>query len=156
MKNISKHIAIALSIMLFVLTGFNQAKAQTGQVSFQLFYDELSPYGEWIDDSDYGYVWLPDVGSNFRPYATNGHWINTEYGNTWVSDFDWGWAPFHYGRWHYSNRYGWGWVPGYEWGPAWVSWRHGSNQYGWAPLGPGMNVGVQVNIPISLWVFVPQ
>src|ERR1700761_1436748 len=42
----------------------------------QVFYDELSPYGNWIDYPDYGYVWAPaDVGPDFRPYATNGYWV---------------------------------------------------------------------------------
>jgi hypothetical protein len=72
-------------------------------VSFQMFYDQLSPYGQWVNDPNYGYVWIPDVGPNFQPYATNGYWTMTDYGNTWVSDYEWGWAPFHYGRWLYDN-----------------------------------------------------
>src|SRR5690606_6781080 len=55
-----------------------------------------------------------------------------------------------------NDQYGWGWVPGYEWGPAWVSWRQGGGQYGWAPLGPNVSIGINVNIPLSHWVFVPQ
>ncbi|TCK80694.1 DUF6600 domain-containing protein [Albibacterium bauzanense] len=157
MKNISNKIILSLSfIFLFLATGLKQVQAQNDQVSFQLFYDELSPYGQWIDDSQYGYIWIPDVRGDFRPYATNGHWINTEYGNTWYSDYDWGWAPFHYGNWVYNNNYGWAWVPGYEWGPAWVSWRQGGGQYGWAPLGPGVSFGISINIPLSHWIFVPQ
>src|SRR5690606_1082503 len=157
MKNFKNRLLLTLSVMLFlVASGTKSVQAQNDQVSFQLFYDELSPYGEWIDDPDYGYVWLPDVGSNFKPYATHGRWINTEYGNTWHSDYEWGWAPFHYGRWHYNDQYGWGWIPGYEWGPAWVSWRQGGGQYGWAPLGPGMSFSLNINIPLRNWVFVPQ
>ncbi|VTR44343.1 DUF6600 domain-containing protein [Sphingobacterium thalpophilum] len=123
-------------------------------VSFQMFYDELSPYGQWINDPNYGYVWIPDAGPDFQPYATNGYWTMTDYGNTWVSNYDWGWAPFHYGRWNYNDRYGWGWVPDYEWGPAWVNWRQSSDYYGWAPLGPGMSINVSVNIPMNFWTFV--
>lgn len=135
MKSITKNIGIALSaITLFILIGTTQAKAQQANVSFQVFYDQLAPYGEWINDPDYGYIWLPDAGQDFQPYASNGRWVNTQYGNTWYSDYDWGWAPFHYGRWVRNNYYGWAWVPGYEWGPAWVSWRQGGGQYGWAPL----------------------
>lgn len=157
MKKLSNKIILSLSfIFLFLATGLRQVQAQNYQVSFQLFYDELSPYGQWVNDSQYGYIWLPDVRGDFRPYATNGHWINTEYGNTWYSDYDWGWAPFHYGSWVYNNSYGWAWVPGYEWGPAWVSWRQGGGQYGWAPLGPGVSFGININIPLSYWVFVPQ
>lgn len=134
-----------------------KVKAQVGvSISYQTFYDELSPYGRWINYANYGSVWVPDAGPDFQPYATNGHWVITEYGNTWVSDYDWGWAPFHYGRWLYDDLYGWVWVPGTEWGPAWVSWRSGGGYYGWAPLGPGVSINVNINIPLRHWVFVPQ
>ncbi|QIH35338.1 DUF6600 domain-containing protein [Sphingobacterium sp. DR205] len=133
-------------------TGYNNYS--NSGVSFQMFYDELSPYGQWVNDPNYGYVWIPDAGPDFQPYATNGYWSMTDYGNTWVSNYDWGWAPFHYGRWNYNDRYGWGWVPDYEWGPAWVNWRQSNDYYGWAPLGPGMNINVSVNIPMNFWTFV--
>lgn len=143
--------------ILFAIGFFEKVNAQPGvTVSFQQFYDELSPYGEWIDDPDYGYIWLPNVEPDFQPYATNGRWVMTDYGNTWVSNYNWGWAPFHYGRWNYNRRFGWSWVPGYEWGPAWVSWRSGGGYYGWAPLGPGVSIGVNINIPSTYWIFVPQ
>ena len=32
------------------------------EVSYQSFYDQLAPYGQWIDDPGYGYVWMPDAG----------------------------------------------------------------------------------------------
>ena len=48
----------------------------------QVFYDELSPYGQWIDYPDYGYVWQPNVGPDFRPYETNGYWAYSDYGWT--------------------------------------------------------------------------
>lgn len=122
------------------------------------FYTDLAPYGQWVQTPQYGTVWIPQVAPGFQPYATNGHWVVTDYGNTWVSDYPWGWGPFHYGRWYYDNYRGWAWVPGNDWGPAWVSWRSGGGYYGWAPLGPGMNVGVNVNINIApnFWTFVPQ
>lgn len=126
------------------------------RVSFQTFYDELSPYGEWINYEDYGRVWVPDVEEDFQPYGTRGQWVVTEYGNTWVSDYDWGWAPFHYGRWLFDDYYGWLWVPGSEWGPAWVNWRSGGGYYGWAPLSPGLMIDININIPLSRWIFVPQ
>ncbi|MEO6831465.1 MAG: DUF6600 domain-containing protein [Chitinophagaceae bacterium] len=131
-----------------------------GNGGYQQFYDELSPYGQWINDPQYGYVWVPDAGSDFRPYYSNGYWTNTDYGNTWVSSYPWGWAPFHYGRWTYNNYYGWVWVPGNVWGPAWVSWRSGGGSYGWAPLGPGISVsfsfGNSYYVPDNWWVFTPQ
>lgn len=149
---------LLFSIIFLSIAGMQQqASAQPGiTVSFQQFYDELSPYGEWVDDPDYGYIWIPNVEPDFQPYATNGRWVMTDYGNTWVSNYDWGWAPFHYGRWNFNNRFGWTWVPGYEWGPAWVNWRSGGGYYGWAPLGPGVGISVNISIPASLWIFVPQ
>ncbi len=125
-------------------------------VSFQVFYDELSPYGDWVKDVRYGYIWLPAVTQEFHPYSTDGHWVMTEYGNTWVSYYDWGWAPFHYGRWIYEDFYGWAWIPGYEWGPAWVDWRSGGGYYGWAPAGPQYSNYAMINRPSFFWVFVPQ
>ncbi|WEK19217.1 MAG: hypothetical protein P0Y49_20790 [Candidatus Pedobacter colombiensis] len=156
MKNMIKLPAIVLGLML-MLTGTTQkVMAQGEDVSLQSFYDDLSPYGTWIQDPQYGYVWRPDVEQqgDFRPYYTNGRWVMTEYGNTWVSNYDWGWAPFHYGRWVY-NRYGqWIWIPDTVWGPAWVSWRSGDGYYGWAPMGPGIDISF--SIPALWWVFIPQ
>ncbi|GAB3900208.1 hypothetical protein GCM10028803_22660 [Larkinella knui] len=132
--------------------------AQPGvDMPVESFYDELAPYGQWSQNPTYGQVWTPDVPGDFQPYATNGHWAVTEYGNTWVSDYDWGWAPFHYGRWQFDDYYGrWIWIPDTQWGPAWVSWRTGGGYYGWAPLGPGMSINVNINLPVNYWTFVPQ
>jgi len=149
-------------IFLLITMSSSTAKAQYGDyddnVSLETFYEELAPYGVWINDPQYGRVWRPDVDQDeFRPYYTRGHWEMTKYGNTWVSDYDWGWAPFHYGRWHHQNRRGWVWIPGRQWGPAWVSWRSGGGHYGWAPMGPGININVNIGrIPDFWWVFVPQ
>jgi hypothetical protein len=115
------------------------------EVSYQSFYDQLSPYGNWINYPGYGYVWSPNAGPDFQPYATNGNWIYTNAVWTWASNYNWGWAPFHYGRWFYENGYGWMWVPGNEWAPAWVSWRGGGDYYGWAPLGPGVSVNMALS-----------
>ena len=158
MNTIQRLRIFGLSLLL--LTGLSvqeKAEAQPGvSISFQTFYNELSPYGRWINSPQYGSVWTPNVSQGFQPYSTNGYWEVTEYGNTWVSDYDWGWAPFHYGRWSFDDYNGWFWIPGYEWGPAWVNWRSGGDYYGWAPLGPGMNVNISINIPSFWWVFVPQ
>lgn len=150
-----------MTILVFVLVtagGITNTKAQ-GSVSLQVFYDELQPYGTWMDYGTYGYVWIPRVERGFTPYATNGYWINTEYGNTWVSDYTWGWAPFHYGRWLYDDFYGWIWVPDTEWAPAWVAWRSGGGYYGWAPLMPGIGIHLTFHyydrIPHRYWNFVP-
>ncbi len=127
------------------------------EVTFDNFYNDLSPYGTWMDYPAYGRVWICNV-PGFRPYYSGGHWAYSNYGWTWASDYSWGWAPFHYGRWAFEAGYGWMWVPGYQWAPAWVSWRSGGSCYGWAPLAPGISVGVGFGggIPADRWVFVPH
>lgn len=129
--------------------------------STQIFYDELSPYGDWVHNREYGYVWIPHVGRNFYPYATNGQWVMTEYGWTWLSDYEWGWAPFHYGRWDYDLYYGWVWFPDTEWAPAWVTWRRGEGYFGWSPMRPGMYTGRGFGndynqADIDRWIFVRE
>ena len=138
-------------------TGDNYSNeySQGQGITYQQFYNDLSPYGNWINYPGYGYVWMPGV-SGFRPYYSNGRWAYTNYGWTWVSDYSWGWGPFHYGRWINPTGYGWMWIPGNEWAPAWVAWRGGGEYYGWAPLGPGMSTNVSVgSIPYNNWAFVP-
>lgn len=153
--------AIVLGLMLLFAGTTQKAAAQNDDVSLQSFYDELSPYGTWIQDPQYGYVWRPDVDQDeFRPYYTNGRWAMTEYGNTWVSNYDWGWAPFHYGRWIYNSYNQWVWLPDTVWGPAWVSWRSGGGYYGWAPLGPSISIGINIGrggyrVPDMCWNFIP-
>lgn len=157
-QKLNKWLGISLLMWLTIaIVNPKEVKAEVPVgVSFQVFYDQLSPYGDWVEDARYGYIWLPYVDQNFHPYGTNGHWVMTEYGNTWVSNYSWGWAPFHYGRWLWDDYYGWAWVPGYEWAPAWVSWRNGGGYYGWAPLGPNVSISVNIGIPSFHWVFVPH
>src|SRR5204863_8604644 len=114
MKRILKTCLAVLLVGLFS-TLRNEASAQASlSVTYQTFYDDLSPYGEWIDNPEYGYVWSPDMGPDFRPYSSGGHWVwSDEYDWMWVSDYDWGWATFHYGRWFYDPYYGWLWLPGF-------------------------------------------
>jgi hypothetical protein len=131
----------------------------SSEVSIDVFVDQLSPYGRWVNSPSYGQVWVCNE-SGFTPYYTNGHWVYTNFGWTWVSNYNWGWAPFHYGRWAYDPFYGWMWVPGYEWGPAWVGWRTGGDYYGWAPLAPGINISLGFSwgnyMPANRWCFVPR
>jgi uncharacterized protein DUF6600 len=113
-----------------------------------VFWDPLSPYGDWVWLDAYGWVWTPHgLEPGWLPY-THGHWVYTSFGWTWVSDYPWGWAPFHYGRWTHEPLYGWAWVPGDVWGPAWVAWRMGDGWIGWAPLPP--RVGWRVGIGLDL------
>ncbi len=126
--------------------GYGNAPRPRDEVGF--FYDELSPYGDWILSREYGWAWFPrDVHSYWRPYS-EGRWVNTEYGWTWASYEPFGWATYHYGRWAWDRRFGWLWVPGTTWGPAWVSWQYGGGYVGWAPLPP--SVGFEVNVGIRI------
>ena len=131
------------------------------EMDYDDFYEYLGPYGVWIHNAPYGYVWIPRrVGHHWRPY-TYGRWVWTNYGWTWLSDHEWGWGPFHYGRWGWDARLGWFWVPGSIWAPAWVSWRWGSVYIGWSPLPPGVEFEAGIGIASlpddfsdNYWVFI--
>lgn len=131
-------------------------------VSFQSFYDVLSPMGEWIqitkedidedlsdgegegrsltsyfDDEEFLFIWKPKVESGWKPYS-NGKWEYTDHGWLWVSNDKWGNSTYNYGRWWNSPKYGWVWLPGYTWAPAWVSWKvtNDDKYVGWVALSP--------------------
>ena len=70
MKLNIKNFVVFLALIISSATFPKQASAQPADVNFQVFYDQLSPYGQWINYQNYGYVWLPDVGSDFVPYST--------------------------------------------------------------------------------------
>jgi hypothetical protein len=138
-----------------------QAPAQVS-VSLRIgtFYDELTPYGEWVD-CRYGECWVPrGVGAGWQPYS-NGEWIYTRYGWTWVSSDPWGADPYHYGTWDFVDRYGWVWVPGTIWAPAWVTWSYSDAYVGWAPMPPTVTFGSSgysgrpIVLGESRYVFVP-
>jgi uncharacterized protein YraI len=137
------------------------APRQEGSINRAVFYDRLSPYGQWVWLQGQ-YVWVPDnVGPAWRPY-TVGRWVYTDrYGWMWASNEPFGWATYHYGRWGFSNRVGWFWVPGSRWAPAWVSWRSSDDYLAWAPLPPNYDEGVSVNVaaepvPDYYWQVVPS
>ena len=170
LKSTNMKTLVKITVFLVMFAGAWMAPEKTSAynnyyyASYQIFYDELSPYGNWIYTPEYGYVWSPNVEAGFAPYATAGHWVFTFFGWTWVSDYPWGWAPFHYGRWFVDPYYGPMWIPGNEWGPAWVMWRRAPGYYGWAPMGPGYGYGYgyghghgyghSYNVPDNNWVFV--
>lgn len=129
-------------------------------VSYEVFYDALSPVGEWIQitkdeideevsdgdgqgyssfqdpETEFLFIWRPkDTDENWRPYI-NGQWVYTDHGWLWASNESWGWAVFHYGRWWNSPKYGWVWLPGKVWSPAWVQWRISDDHIGWCALSP--------------------
>src|SRR5262249_50871646 len=99
------------------------------------FKPALDGHGAWVEDASYGTVWVPateEVGADFQPYVTAGHWTyseGTDY--VWVSDYSWGWGPFHYGRWVLLPGHGWAWIPGRHYAGAWVTWRVGPAGYGY-------------------------
>jgi hypothetical protein len=147
MKKIIKSCFAVMTFAIF-LSGCSSTNSiaqgpAPAAITYQTFYDDLSPYGTWIDYPSYGHVWHPGVAGDFRPYLTNGYWNYTNDGWMWSSSYEWGWAPFHYGRWLYDDMYGWLWIPGYEWSQAWVTWGSVDNFYAWAPLMPEVNVGIQ-------------
>jgi hypothetical protein len=105
------------------------------------FHSTLDPHGQWVEDPTHGTVWVPngaEVGADFSPYETSGHWAYDDDDYVWVSDYEWGWAPFHYGRWVLTPT-GWAWIPGRVYAGAWVDWSMGYPGWayvGWAPMYP--------------------
>ena len=146
MKKLLKFV-LPVVIFTFLFSGCatNRAISQgsSGDITYQTFYNDLSPYGTWIDYPGYGNVWNPSGIADFTPYSSNGYWVYSNAGWSWNSGYSWGWAPFHYGRWFYDDNYGWLWVPGYDWSPAWVTWGTFGDDYCWAPLLPDVYVGMQ-------------
>ncbi|HEU4621860.1 MAG TPA: FecR family protein, partial [Burkholderiaceae bacterium] len=75
-------------------------------------YEDLDEYGQWVDEPQYGTVWIPTaVDPGWAPYRYGQwRWVSP-WGWTWVDYAPWGFAPSHYGRWvMVSNR--WAWWPG--------------------------------------------
>src|SRR5260370_4647275 len=97
-RSISRFGSAALLALSLLSLAPGQASAHIG-VSFDTFYDSLSPYGEWLYVGQYGRVWRPRVsvvGLGFRPYTTGGHWLYTDYGWSFHRDYEWRRAPFQY------------------------------------------------------------
>jgi len=127
-----------------------------GAVEIGVFYDELTPYGRWVERPGYGRVWLPaQVAAGWRPYSL-GRWVQSDYGWTWVSEEPFGWATYHYGRWDEDAELGWIWVPGREWGPAWVAWQSGGGYIGWAPLPPAVGFRAGIGLDFGRVVIAPR
>jgi hypothetical protein len=143
------------------------------EVTVNYFYDNLTPYGTWVDVDGYGRCWRPSVvvyNPGWQPYGDHGHWVYTNCGWYWSSDYSWGWAPFHYGRWFQVPRWGWCWMPDTVWGPSWVTWRYSNEYCGWAPLPPravyregvgffynglAVSVGFDFGLSWNCFAFVP-
>jgi hypothetical protein len=134
--------------------------ADTDPSALTDFHATLDPHGTWMEDPTYGTVWVPnpaEVGPDFSPYRTAGHWTYDDDDYVWYSDYEWGWAPFHYGRWMWGAP-GWVWIPGRVYAPAWVSWRMGAPGYayvGWAPMAPGFYWRGGVAVAMAPMVIAP-
>jgi hypothetical protein len=158
-----KRLAITTFVLGALVMGFSAQPAQADvsvRVTIGGFYDELAPYGRWVN-CRYGRCWVPRrVARRWQPY-TNGRWVYTEYGWTWVSRDPWGGSPYHYGTWINLRGYGWSWVPGTVWAPAWVTWSYSDRYVGWAPLPPSVVFGESgyagrpVVVSQTQYVFVP-
>ena len=158
MKKHIKNFTFVITLIIAIIIFAGKISAQQRYMDYQGFYNQLSPYGQWVENPDYGYVWIPIAEQGFTPYLTNGYWALTDYGWMWVSNYNWGWATFHYGRWDFNDYYGWFWVPDNEWGPSWVTWRRSEGYYGWAPMRPGVSINISFGSyndePSNRWVFV--
>ncbi len=142
-----------------VSAGLHIGPSGHARVDVGVFYDDLAPYGNWVERPSYGWVWHPRITrAGWRPYQY-GHWAWTDYGWTWVSDEPYGWATYHYGRWYDDPNDGWEWVPGDEWAPSYVSWQEGDNYIGWAPLPPSVSIStgfLNVSLAPVDYLFVPE
>jgi hypothetical protein len=121
-----------------VFAQMDQIDQSDAGIGFDLFSDQLAPFGYWLYSDRWGLVWQPgDVPYDFRPYFTAGRWVYTDdYGWYWQSELPWGDIPFHYGRWVNDPDDGWMWIPGYVWSPGWVVWRSNGQYIGWMPMPP--------------------
>lgn len=146
-----------LSVLVASVLGTGSARAQSddGSVMVEVpqgdeysdtdpsaltdFRQTLDPYGQWVDNPNYGTAWTPDatqVGNDFAPYDSAGSWDYVSNDYTWISDYAWGWVCFHYGRWAFAGSR-WLWIPGRQYAGAWVDWRVGDDgMLGWSPLPP--------------------
>ena len=118
-----------------------------GERDISVFYDDLSPYGSWVVNARYGYVWMPrHLPYGWRPIPT-ADGCGPITAGPGFRVIEWGWIPFHYGRWGFDRSLGWFWVPDTVWGPAWVTWRTGDIYLGWAPLPPERRVHSRLRHP---------
>ena len=82
---------LAIAFRLPDVAAFGAADGDLEPNAYQQFDAQLSPYGAWEDVPEYGHVWVPSpsvVGYDFTPYASGGHWLDSDYGWAWDSDWD--------------------------------------------------------------------
>lgn len=134
-------LAVFIAVMSIIAV---PVKSEAQTVNIDLFYQELSPHGQWYPHPEFGNVWQPyDVGPDWKPYI-DGRWAWSDQGWIWISYEPWGWATYHYGRWIYDDYQGWIWIPGTTWAPAWVSWHQTPDYIGWSPLPPDRGFFIEI------------
>jgi hypothetical protein len=148
-----KKLIVILVIFFWGFIGVSETTANPRISGY--FYNNLSPYGSWIE-IDYGVVvWRPAIMKrNWSPY-NDGRWIWTSYGWYWQSYEPFGHITYHYGRWYFDDYYGWLWYPDYEWAPAWVEWRYDNDYIGWAPLHPYALFSISIGIHYTTVYYIP-
>ncbi|RUW75611.1 MULTISPECIES: DUF6600 domain-containing protein [unclassified Mesorhizobium] len=147
----SAAVTLALGVTLagpLAVPSYQAAHAAVVSVTVR---ERLATYGGWRTSSRFGEVWVPSVRPEWRPY-TEGRWVWTDEGWYWESAEPFGGIVFHYGRWAYDPEFGWVWIAGYEWAPAWVVWRQGGDNIGWAPAPPRI---ADVAFDEGWWCFAP-
>ena len=144
--------AALLVFTVLIGFGFTKEAEARSEVTLDIFYEALSPYGEWIEHEYYGYIWQPvGVDEYWKPYR-DGNWQYSDEGWIWVSEEPWGWATYHYGRWVPDDYYGWVWIPGVDWAPAYVDWYESPGSYdspgyiGWTPRPPDKSFFLEIGI----------
>ena len=139
-----KIAVIGIIFTIFSAIALTERSNAQETLSIEVFYQELSPYGQWSPHEEFGYIWQPyDVGPDWKPY-TDGRWEWSDQGWIWISYEPWGWATYHYGRWIYDDYQGWLWIPGTTWAPAWVSWQQSPEYIGWSPLPPDRGFFIEI------------
>ncbi|QND63946.1 hypothetical protein HB777_08520 [Mesorhizobium loti] len=142
-------LVMAMSATLTSPLVLPASQAHAAEISVTIR-ERLSNYGGWRTSSRFGDVWVPTVRTEWRPY-TEGRWIWTDDGWYWQSTEPFGDVVYHYGRWAYDPDFGWVWIAGDQWAPAWVVWRQGGNDVGWAPAPPDVDGAFDD----AWWCFVP-
>ncbi len=80
-------------------------------------YRALDDYGDWVDEPQYGSVWMPSYAYGGYDPLSYGVWTQVSYGGyggyAWQNPMPWGYyTGFGYGHWTYLHDRGrWCWVP---------------------------------------------
>ena len=73
MKKLIRIFTLLIILNIVFILFPEKISAQQGYMNYQGFYDQLSPYGQWVENPNFGYVWIPYEGSGFTPYLSNGY-----------------------------------------------------------------------------------